>query len=118
MANAGEVEAVFSAIKRRLGSSLRGRTYHSQNRDMALMVLTYNIMLIWHAMKGFLRSRISPIIEQLFFRGIAGVIAFLRTWSVSVAMRQVEPAMRLNAVAEQAGCLHYRHRRSLAWWDW
>jgi len=35
---------------------VRGRTYHSQNRDMALMVLTYNIMLIWHAMKGFLQS--------------------------------------------------------------
>ena len=43
-------------MKRRLGSSLRGRTYHSQNRDMALMILTYNIMLIWHAIKGFLWS--------------------------------------------------------------
>jgi len=51
-----QVETVFSAIKRRLGASLHGRTYHSQNRDMALMVLTYNIMLIWHAMQAFLRS--------------------------------------------------------------
>ncbi len=58
-----QVETVFSAIKRRLGSSLRGRTYHSQNRDMALMVLTYNIMLIWHAMKGFLQSMSGLLID-------------------------------------------------------
>jgi len=51
-----QIETVMSMIKRRQGAHVRGRTYHSQNRDMALMVLTYNIMLIWHAIKGFLQS--------------------------------------------------------------
>jgi hypothetical protein len=43
-----QVETVMSMIKRRQGSHVRGRSYHSQCRDLRLMVLTHNIMiLLW-----------------------------------------------------------------------
>lgn len=41
-----QVETVVSMIKRRLGSSLSGRTYWSRRRDLRLMVLTHNIMIL------------------------------------------------------------------------
>ena len=51
-----QVETVFSMIKRNLGSSLRGRSYWSQCRDMMLMVLTHNVMIIRHRMQLFYRA--------------------------------------------------------------
>ena len=51
-----QVETVFSMIKRNLGSALRGRSYWSQCRDMILLVLTHNAMIIWRTQKGFLQS--------------------------------------------------------------
>ncbi len=43
-----QVETVMSMIKRRQGSHIRGRTHHSQCRDLRLMVLTHNVMiLLW-----------------------------------------------------------------------
>jgi hypothetical protein len=41
-----QVETVMSMIKRRQGSHVRGRTYHSQCRDLRLMALTLNIMIL------------------------------------------------------------------------
>jgi len=41
-----QVETVMSMIKRRQGSHVRGTTYHSQNRDLRLMVLTHNVMIL------------------------------------------------------------------------
>jgi hypothetical protein len=41
-----QVETVVSMIKRRLGSSLSGRNYWSRRRDLMLMVLTHNIMIL------------------------------------------------------------------------
>lgn len=43
-----QVETVMSMIKRRQGSHVKGRTYWSQQRDLRLMVLTHNIMILWH----------------------------------------------------------------------
>jgi len=43
-------------IKRNLGSYLRGRSYWSQSRDMTLLTLTHNAMIIWRAPGGFLQS--------------------------------------------------------------
>ena len=40
-----QVETVFSSIKRRQGSAVRGRSYWSRCRDLWLAVLTHNIML-------------------------------------------------------------------------
>jgi len=41
-----QVETVMSMIKRRQGSFVRARKYHSQRRDLRLMVLTHNIMIL------------------------------------------------------------------------
>jgi len=40
-----QAETGFSMFKRRLGSSVAGRTYWSQGRELTLMAVTYNIML-------------------------------------------------------------------------
>ena len=41
-----QVETVMSMIKRRQGSNVRGITYHSQCRDLRLMALTHNVMIL------------------------------------------------------------------------
>src|SRR6185295_1870807 len=41
-----QAETVMSMIKRRQGAHIRGRTYHSQCRDLRLMALTHNIMIL------------------------------------------------------------------------
>jgi hypothetical protein len=40
-----QAESGFSMFKRRLGSTVNGRSYWSQCRDILLMAITYNIML-------------------------------------------------------------------------
>ena len=41
-----QVETTMSMIKRNLGSALRGRTPRSRHRDLALKVLTHDVMII------------------------------------------------------------------------
>jgi hypothetical protein len=41
-----QAETVVSMLKRRQGSFVRARKYHSQNRDLRLMALTHNIMIL------------------------------------------------------------------------
>ena len=41
-----QVETVMSMIKRRQGAHVRGTTYHSQCRDLRLMALTHNVMIL------------------------------------------------------------------------
>jgi hypothetical protein len=41
-----QVETVMSMIKRRQGAHARGRTYHAQCRDLRLMALTHNVMIL------------------------------------------------------------------------
>jgi hypothetical protein len=41
-----QAETGFSMFKRRLGSTVNGRSYWSQRRDLLLMAITYNIMLV------------------------------------------------------------------------
>ena len=41
-----QVETTFSMIKRLQGSATTGRSYHARRRDMMLMVLTHNIMIL------------------------------------------------------------------------
>ncbi len=41
-----QVETVISMIKRRQGAHVRGRSYHSQCRDLRLMALTHNVMIL------------------------------------------------------------------------
>jgi hypothetical protein len=41
-----QVESVFSRIKRRLGSALRGRSDESRRRECELKVFTHNLMIL------------------------------------------------------------------------
>lgn len=41
-----QVETVMSMLKRRQGAHVRGVTYHSQCRDLRLMALTHNVMIL------------------------------------------------------------------------
>jgi hypothetical protein len=41
-----QVETVISMIKRRQGNHARGRTYQAQCRDLRLMALTHNVMIL------------------------------------------------------------------------
>ncbi len=41
-----QAETVMSMIKRRQGDSTAGRTYHSRRRDLMLMAITHNFMIL------------------------------------------------------------------------
>lgn len=41
-----QAETVMSMIKRRQGDSTSGRSYHSRRRDMMLMAITHNVMIV------------------------------------------------------------------------
>lgn len=53
-----QVETVVSMIKRRLSSATSGRSYWSRRRDLMLMVLTHNIMILWRS-KVFYRATLT-----------------------------------------------------------
>ena len=50
-------------IKRRQGDHVRGRSYHSQCRDLRLLALTHNVMIL--VVAGFLQSRPDPFVWSL-----------------------------------------------------
>jgi hypothetical protein len=54
-----QVETVISMIKRRQGFHVHGRTYHSQCRDLRLMALTHNVMILI-VLRVFYRAVMSP----------------------------------------------------------
>jgi hypothetical protein len=61
-----QVETIISMIKRLQGSATKGRSYYARRRDMMLMVLTHNIMILSPTaviviqVKVFYRSDLSP----------------------------------------------------------
>jgi len=58
-----QIETVFSMVKRNLGAALTARRYPSQNREIALRLLTHNLMILlrrWLGM-GFQQSRCVPV---------------------------------------------------------
>ncbi|MBI1249801.1 transposase [bacterium] len=44
-----QVETVMSMLKRRQGNFCRGKTEGSRNKELYLMVLTHNVMILWWA---------------------------------------------------------------------
>jgi Transposase DDE domain len=58
-----QVETVISMIKRRQGSAVRGHTYWSQCRDLRLMALAHNIMILL-IVKVFYRAFLTPFPPQ------------------------------------------------------
>lgn len=55
-----QVETVMSMLKRNLDGCIRARTYWSQIREMALKVLTHNLMILWLFTQVFYRAAASP----------------------------------------------------------
>jgi Transposase DDE domain len=51
-----QAETGFSMVKRRLASMVNGRGYWSQCRDLSLLAISYNVLLLYAA-AGFLQSR-------------------------------------------------------------
>jgi hypothetical protein len=58
----GQIETVMSMIQRRLGSFLRGRTYLSRCREMRLMTITHNLMILQRVIL-FYRADLTPLIS-------------------------------------------------------
>jgi hypothetical protein len=54
-----QVETAFSMIKRRSATAVQGRTYWSQCRELWLLAITHNVMILY-VYAGFLQSRCSP----------------------------------------------------------
>jgi Transposase DDE domain len=48
-------ETVFSMIKRHLGEAVQARSYWSQCRELWLLAITHNVMIL-HVLRGFLQS--------------------------------------------------------------
>ena len=55
-----QVETVISMIKRRQSAHVRGRSYQSQCRDLRLLALTHNVMILMH-IGVFYRATMAPI---------------------------------------------------------
>ena len=58
-----QVETVVSMMKRRLGSATTGRSYWSRRRDLMLMVLTHNIMILWR-IEVIYRAVLTPFLPS------------------------------------------------------
>jgi hypothetical protein len=68
-----QVETVVSMIKRRLGSATTGRSYWSRRRDLMLMVLAHNIMILLpfellQQIEVFYRAQLSPFARPIPLR--------------------------------------------------
>jgi len=57
-----QCETVVSMIKRHQGDATRGRTYWSQCRDLYLMALTHNIMVLFISWNLFYRAYLTPFL--------------------------------------------------------
>jgi hypothetical protein len=62
-----QCETVVSMIKRHQGDATRGRTYWSQCRDLYLMALTHNIMVLFITWHLFYRADLSPFVPRFLF---------------------------------------------------
>jgi hypothetical protein len=60
-----QIETVFSMLKRNMGSALRARNYHSQNREIRLRVLTHNLAILRRQFNVLYRAGQSPILATL-----------------------------------------------------
>jgi hypothetical protein len=58
-----QVETGISMLKRRLTSMVSARTYWNQCRELLLLAITYNIMLLYAA-AGFLQSMSGPFLAR------------------------------------------------------
>jgi len=59
-----QIETVFSMLKRNMSAALRARTYHCQNREIRLRVLTHNLAILWRPFPCSIQSMTVPVIFQ------------------------------------------------------
>jgi transposase len=74
-----QVETVVSMIKRRLGNHVRARSRWGQVRELALVVLTHNLMILWCSILFYRAGRgskndLTP--DPFFFFGSAALSSF------------------------------------------
>ena len=62
-----QIETVFSMLKRNMGSALRARSYHSQNREIRLRVLTHNLAILWRDITCSIQSRTLPLMRLILW---------------------------------------------------
>ena len=80
-----QVETVVSMIKRRLGSATSGRSYRSRRRDLMLMVLTHNILILWRidvfytALPSAFFPK-NPLLQSIVMYGVPGTPFPLKRW--------------------------------------
>jgi hypothetical protein len=59
-----QAETGFSMVKRRVASTVNDRGYWSQCRELSLLAISYNVLLLYAA-AGFLQSQSDPFLLQL-----------------------------------------------------
>ena len=85
-----QVETVISMIKRRQGAHVRGRSYHSQCRDLRLLVLTHNVMIL--------------VIVEVFYRAAASPLIHPDVDSASCARFWHQLALAGQAISHSVAC--------------
>jgi transposase len=71
-----QVETVVSMIKRRLGNHVRARSRWGQVRELALVVLTHNLMILWCSILFYRACQ-----EPFFYFGRSWRLIVLSIWS-------------------------------------
>ena len=62
-----QVETVMHMLKSRLGDALTARTYRARNREMGLMSLAHNCMIV-RRIRGFLQSKCGWVVKERKFK--------------------------------------------------
>jgi hypothetical protein len=106
-----QVETGISMLKRRVSSLVQARTYWNQCRELLLIALTYNLMLLYAA-AAFLPSRCVPFVFSLCF--LCFRLAALGTKRVLAEKHQPQLAPR-PSVASFVGRAAIGVRREAAW---
>ncbi len=79
-----QVETSISMLKRRLATSVNGRSYWSQCRELLLLAITYNLMILYAA-AGFLQSSPVPVLsEPLGFYSAGSIVADIEPWQRTI----------------------------------
>ncbi len=68
-----QVETAFSMVKRRLATAVQGRTYWSQCRELWLLAITHNVMILY-VVTGFLQSKLQPFCISCRMHGVDGLL--------------------------------------------
>lgn len=59
-----QAETIFSMLKRNLGSALRARYYHSQNREIRLRILTHDLGILLRPLRHVMSHQITTCSTQ------------------------------------------------------